>query len=1175
MVSPNPHPRRRRLAKILVGFALLLLGLAASMPVWFPWILRPAFHAFGLHFDRYERLGPLRWAVTGVQGAWPGCSFAADRIESVLPPVWLWHHFQSPSGSFTIRVLGWSLQPASPSPSTAPSLVPISTSRLLDQAAGFLPVLASGLPNLECTRGRVILETTEISIPRILGRPGRLSGSAQIQGRSETLSWIANLSDPTSPHLSLRIEPFEVEARGKLSRESEQWILASEIEGFQNHATVQASFGPEGLWPTQVQIDLPAFSLPRDRFPLEGFGAITGSLKARLVGRELTSTVRVATERLPGGGVSNSPVELQAELTGDLQSLRLHRFTLAAQGLVGQLGEEWVIQPSTGWRPQKGSLQLHADLGKLGIPGWKGIIDGTLQVPVDQEPASRIAFQFGATHLSVPGYDAESLHLNGFVSDSHLVLKSGALRLPDQSTLSAKAEYRLDSGELVAGTWEFEAGCESAWLPEGWRFRSFAASGAFSGPITNLIHSARFASSDFAPRGMTPFDVILAYTGVGRDFKFQDGGLVSGPSRLQFSGVGQIPTLSERAATLRMESLSWSRDGNTLLSLTRPAILKAQASSKTERKGPAPWIGFVEGFHATGPGREVSLDASVTWPREGRLDWRIEGIAAADVADFLASPPPDFQVHTFHGHAEWHDGPLTFELGARVNCTNLSRLGLDPSRFGAVVDNLAFAFELEGSPSEPRGLVRVSADRVESRTLPPAWSWVSANNLDIQAGIRPDGLDLNRCRFEFEKQSVSLTGSIPLRGDHGWKALLNGQLPDWTQARAELRLEDLNWVGMAKRFPTLPIRQGRASAHLRLEPGPRLVGEVRIADASTTPIADLGPIREINGHVTFADRKATLETLTASVAGRTVTLEGEAFLPPAGPPEWRLSLKAEDLPVLRQADLVIRTDLDLILKTTAAMPALSGEVRLRNSLFLRELEWMPSRAVSGAPPRAPYFRISQTPFEAWAVDVRIQGDRFLRIDSPVLRGEASTGMHLTGTLGDPRLTGEAHLDSGTVLFPFTSLRVTQGFASLTAANPEVPELRLTASSRTLGYDVRLEVSGTVEEPMAVFSSNPPLGPEEIVMMLTAGEPPRGPSTATNAQRAGRLAAFIGQDWLRRFGFGQSGPERLIIRSGEEISARGSLTYSVEYRLNDDWSLVAEYDRFNALNAGAKWRLYSD
>ena len=50
--------------------------------------------------------------------------------------------------------------------------------------------------------------------------------------------------------------------------------------------------------------------------------------------------------------------------------------------------------------------------------------------------------------------------------------------------------------------------------------------------------------------------------------------------------------------------------------------------------------------------------------------------------------------------------------------------------------------------------------------------------------------------------------------------------------------------------------------------------------------------------------------------------------------------------------------------------------------------------------------------------------------------------------------------------------------------------------------------------------------------------------------------------------------RLTIRSGEDISQEGKTTYYLEYKLADDWSVIGEYDRFNALNAGLKWRIFS-
>ena len=120
----------------------------------------------------------------------------------------------------------------------------------------------------------------------------------------------------------------------------------------------------------------------------------------------------------------------------------------------------------------------------------------------------------------------------------------------------------------------------------------------------------------------------------------------------------------------------------------------------------------------------------------------------------------------------------------------------------------------------------------------------------------------------------------------------------------------------------------------------------------------------------------------------------------------------------------------------------------------------------------------------------------------------------------------------------------------------------------------MEVSGTANEPQVAFHSTPPLSQEEIVLMLTAGELPRREVAFTAGEKAGRLALFFGKDLLTRFGADEDKTERLSIRSGESVSEEGNLTYSLEYRLSDRWSVFGEYDRFNAVNAGLKFRIYS-
>jgi translocation and assembly module TamB len=120
----------------------------------------------------------------------------------------------------------------------------------------------------------------------------------------------------------------------------------------------------------------------------------------------------------------------------------------------------------------------------------------------------------------------------------------------------------------------------------------------------------------------------------------------------------------------------------------------------------------------------------------------------------------------------------------------------------------------------------------------------------------------------------------------------------------------------------------------------------------------------------------------------------------------------------------------------------------------------------------------------------------------------------------------------------------------------------------------MELNGPADQPIIQFNSTPPLSSEQLVLMVTAGELPKGGYTLNPTQRAQTMALFLGKDLLSKLGFGDDSEERLSFTSGQEISETGKPTYSLEYKLTKRWSLVGEYDRFNAFNAGVKWKVYS-
>src|SRR5439155_1870038 len=117
--------RKQRGVKVFGVGCLVLVVIALALPLWFPWVLRPALARFGIRFDSYARVGYTRFALTNVRRDAPNARFRCDRLSGFLPAQWLWRRFSpaSPEEPF-LTVAHWRVRiqtgeqprPAKPSP---------------------------------------------------------------------------------------------------------------------------------------------------------------------------------------------------------------------------------------------------------------------------------------------------------------------------------------------------------------------------------------------------------------------------------------------------------------------------------------------------------------------------------------------------------------------------------------------------------------------------------------------------------------------------------------------------------------------------------------------------------------------------------------------------------------------------------------------------------------------------------------------------------------------------------------------------------------------------------------------------------------------------------------------------------------------------------------------------
>ncbi|HTO02569.1 MAG TPA: translocation/assembly module TamB domain-containing protein, partial [Opitutus sp.] len=472
----------------------------------------------------------------------------------------------------------------------------------------------------------------------------------------------------------------------------------------------------------------------------------------------------------------------------------------------------------------------------------------------------------------------------------------------------------------------------------------------------------------------------------------------------------------------------------------------------------------------------------------------------------------------------------------------------------------------------PRGEIRLSAARVAPVEGRFKGEWPKIEKIKLHALGDGEEVHLDEFAFTVEEQAVQVSGRIPLKFAD-WSELRNHPREFAQRGQIRIQIPDAEIAAFDQYFPQYIAPKGRFQVDLTLQGEESVDGFIRLQNGTSRPLGPLGVLQEINADIRFNQRTAVFHGVTAKMGGQAVTLQGRAELPVDAQPQLNLTLTGQNLPFVRRSGLLIRGDLDLQLVTrNGGDPIIRGAVRLRDSLFLADIRSLIPSGTKGVAARPPYFSVDTPPLNMWALDVGVTGEEFLRLRTPVFNGTASAKFRLDGTLGQPRIGGEAIINRGNIRLPFANFEVRQGEVRLSPGQIE-PQLFVNATTRRYGYDLRMEISGGTSAPNLVFSSSPPLEAEQVLLMVMAGNAPSNEITSTERQRVARFGAFFGQSLLGSLGGDPTGPDRLTISSGGDISEQGRETYDIEYRLDNRWSLTGEYDEFDDYYGGLKWRIY--
>ncbi|HKS38669.1 MAG TPA: translocation/assembly module TamB domain-containing protein [Verrucomicrobiae bacterium] len=1239
-------PAKRKLLKIAGSCFVLLALLAAALPVWFPWLLRPALKHYGIRFGTYQRLGYTRFVLKQVRGDFYGARFESEQVEAFLPTKWLWCRYVAGTDrNRFVRTSSWRLriEPRTDGKPASPPTAAQSTFTAAETINAILPTLRSWLPAAHLVDGIVEIRSNSVAIPTLDWNQGRLAATISTAKPQESFALTADFSAGPPYTVFLDAKRAEVTLKNRLSRKGDLWEMQSEIFWQSNRVEFSAGFDRTGWWPRQARLASDSVRVPAGLVRLEGYDDLTGAFRLNWEAGQFNLDASATATPKASNDSPLPPVEIRLSASGDPQSVVLETLRVSSPAAQADLSQRVGLDRSGRMITDAAALKVTLDFAKIPGASLNGKLDGEVRIQPASANSTRAEFELSGSNLAGWGLVSEKATITGHLQWPLLTVDRIAIECADGSTFNGEGQLDLKSRQMANGRWQLQGPLVGPFLPDGFRYSSLQATGQISGSVGAPVHSGTLVLGGAAAPHLKPCEARIAWRGERFNVSEANVQVTAGDSKLLFDGAVQIGETPDRPTRIEMAALTLTRGDVALYQLENRCRLEFVRNAATNTS--ATWSIRVDALHLSGPDREVALGGHIEWPRRGHLEASCRGFRLSELRDFVDLPAAEFWLAAMKLEANWQGGPVHLSLSAEGECGGFearpvsAKMGIRADATGLMFDPLIISesggpivvahgtlpltlvpgrpaglleiqeekpfdfraatepnkafwdfvgnrlgigitepraqLDLRGTLSNVEGDLQLRADLIERRAGTNEWMLPRMERLEMEARLETKRVRLNAFKFEVEGQPVRISGDLPLQGHILADFVTGGRLPDWREATGRVEIVDARIEPLARFLPKVLSPQGNLTVNLAVLPGGKLEGELRIGNAATRPFAPLAPIREIEASIKFSERRATIETMGGRIGGQAVSLTGHFHFPTQGEPEFDLALHGDSLPLVYRPGLLLRGDVDLRLVQTRNQPTLvSGEIDLRDGLYLQDIRSLMVGEQTHPRRRPPFFSVEEKPFADWKLDLRLKGDRFLRMRSPYFRGEVSADFRIKGDLEEPMALGEARIHSGRVQFPFGTLSVDQGYVTLTSEDPYEPELFAAASARNYGYNIKMEVTGTASVPRVNFSSTPPLTSEQILLMLATGELPRDELAFSNQKKAGNLALYLGKDLFTRLLGNEDSNERLTIRSGEHVSEAGQSTYYIEYKLTDDWSVVGEYDRFNALNAGLKWRIFS-
>lgn len=646
----------------MVLFLLLILTLAA-LPLWLPWVVKPALARFDVDYQSYERIGYARFALTDTVYERKGVRVEVGRLEGFGPAGWLWNRWRGVTDVDYLAVADWrvEIEEFEEAPTVAEVEEGPDDVSVYDIFTGIeeaLPRVIYWAPRTTLGGGVLVVGDREIEVRGAEWRQGKLTAEVFDPTFEQTVAFEGDVSQGLPFSFQGRIDPFPFSIEVTVTRLDERVVLSSEAFLADNLLEADAEFPRRGYLPEQARFRSENFELPREYFDLEGYEDVRGSLllewregrfTADLMGR--ANPVRGFEGRLP-------PLRVEASARGDLESFLVEALEVRSPWLVASLSDPVAMDYSGELLSDRSTFRLAADLKEQPFVALRGLVRGEMRISPGEERLPVVAFTLEGVDLAGFDLELDRVELDGYLRWPELGIATLLVEGRDDSSATGHAVIDLEEMEITGGRIEgmVRSALISRWLPDDVGFSRASFGGTFEGPVRDLEHQGIVELEEAVAPAIHPVNGRLEWEGRMENLSSFAVELLAGVGRL---GVTGSTRFDEERVEISLDDFRLERADEPLLEAAGPSrfLVDWAGENVTISLDQLEWVGEERGIIAS---------AEAAWPRRGRFQADLRNLHAGLVTDFVDIESGIFKLNTAELSGSWEEGPIDFAILAEV-----------------------------------------------------------------------------------------------------------------------------------------------------------------------------------------------------------------------------------------------------------------------------------------------------------------------------------------------------------------------------------------------------------------------------------------------------------------------------------------------------------------------------